>query len=262
MTGADDFGALLADLAAETVALQDLLGRLSPEQWSAPTPAEGWTVHDQVTHLMYFDEAAALAVTDPDRFRQSAAELLRGGPDFPDEVAAGLRSIRPEEALTRFGRARAELIAVYEKQDRRRRLPWYGPEMSVMSAATARLMETWAHGVDIADAVGVPVTSSRRLRHIAYLGVATRRFSFKIHGLEAPAEDPRVELDAGEGETWSFGPAGAAERLAGTALDFCLVVTQRRMAAQTGLQMQGSSVEAWMAVAQAFAGRPTTARPR
>ena len=262
MTGPDPLSQLLDDLAGETGALVDLLHRLSPEQWDTPTPAAGWTVHDQITHLMYFDEAAALAVSDPDRFRADAARMLRRGPDFIDQVAAELRPLPAESVLARFEQARAGLIALYRKEDRRRRLPWYGPEMSVMSAATARLMETWAHGVDVADAVGAPVTPSRRLRHVAHLGFSTRRFSFTNHDQKPPNADPRVELDSGDGETWSFGPAEATERLTGPALDFCLVVTQRRAAAQTSLVPTGPGVEAWMAVAQAFAGPATTARIR
>ncbi len=253
----DHFGALLDDLGDETAALQALLSQLVPDQWSLATPAEGWTVHDQVTHLMYFDETAAVAVSDPGRFRTHAAEMLRRGPGFPDQIASELRSLADATALDRFARARAELLSAYRNDDPRRRIPWYGPPMSVMSAATARLMETWAHGVDVADAVGAPVVPSRRLRHIAHLGVATRRFSFAVRGDEAPEEEPRVELEA-EGETWSYGPPDASGRLVGPALDFCLVVTQRRPVAQTGLQVTGAAVETWMAVAQAFAGRPTT----
>jgi uncharacterized protein (TIGR03084 family) len=134
--------------------------------------------------------------------------------------------------------------------------------MSVMSAATARLMETWAHGVDIADTVGVPIIPSRRLRHVAYLGFATRRFSFINHGLEAPISEARVELDSGVGEVWSFGPPDATDRVTGSALAFCLVVTQRRTLDQTELRLIGPSSHDWMSVAQAFAGPPTTAAPR
>lgn len=41
--------------------------------------------------------------------------------------------------------------------------------MSAVSSVTARLMETWAHGQDIADVLGVDRQPTARLRHIAHL---------------------------------------------------------------------------------------------
>lgn len=255
---ADPLDELLADLAVETAALVAVLERLSPDEWASPTPAPGWAVADQVTHLLFFDEAAAMAVQDPGRFRAHAAELQRRGPDFAGAVAADLRTLRPEEVLARFTAARAALISTYSGQDRRRRVPWYGPEMSLMSAATARLMETWAHGVDVADALGAPLATRPGLRHVAHLGYSTRRFCYANRGQEPPGADPLVELGAGDGAAWVFGSPGATDRVVGGALDFCLVVTQRRTVEQTGLDVTGSGARSWMAVAQAFAGPPTT----
>lgn len=248
---------LLLDLRDETAVLYDRLDGLTPADWALPTPADRWTVADQVSHLMYFDETALMAVTDPERFRRHAAEMMGRGDDFPDQVAADLRTISPADLLARWRLARHRLIAAYSGQDRRRRLPWYGPEMSVMSAATARLMETWAHGVDIADALRLAVEPSERLRHVAYLGFATMPFSFTSHGLDAPAGAPRVELGGPSGTTWVFGPQDSVDRVSGPALDFCLVVTQRRPLGRTGLAVAAGAATTWMGVAQAFAGRPT-----
>jgi uncharacterized protein (TIGR03084 family) len=53
------------------------------------------------------------------------------------------------------------------------RVPWVGPDMSVRSAITARLMETWAHGQAAYDLLGVVRRNTDRIRNIAVLGVNT-----------------------------------------------------------------------------------------
>ena len=63
--------------------------------------------------------------------------------------------------------------------------------MSLMSFGTARLMETWAHGQDIADALGVRRTPTDRLRHIAYIGVNARTVLLR-RSRPGDARRPRV----------------------------------------------------------------------
>lgn len=113
-----------------------------------------------------------------------------------------------------------------------RKLLWFGPPMSAASTATARLMETWAHGLDVADTLGVAVRPTARLKSIAHLGVRTRDFAFSVHGLAAPAEPFRVELSAPDGGAWTWGPEDGAQRVTGSAVDFCYLVTQRRPRAE------------------------------
>ena len=52
-----------------------------------------------------------------------------------------------------------------------------------------------------------------------------------------------------------------ADRVTGTALDFALVVTQRRLPADTALAVDGDDARTWIAFAQAFAGNPTDTDP-
>ncbi len=141
------------------------------------------------------------------------------------------------------------------------RLPWFGPPMSVTSMATARLMETWAHGLDITDALHHPPSVSPRLRHVAHIGVRTREFAFRQRGLPPPAEEFRIELVAPDGGTWSWGPDDAAQRVTGPALDFCLLVTQRRHRDDLELTAVGPDADRWLDLAQAFAGPPGAGRP-
>jgi uncharacterized protein (TIGR03084 family) len=256
-----DMAALLADLRAESAALDAILAPLSPQQYLLPTPAEGWCVSDQVSHLAFFDEAALLAAVDPDQFRVEAAQLIARGPGFPDEVAARYRTRPGPELRDWLLAARAALLDRFAAIEPSRRLPWYGPEMSAASSVTARLMETWAHGQDIADALGVSRPATARLRHIAHIGVSTIGFNFALHGLPAPGQPVRVEIEAPDGELWAWGPAGAANLVRAPALDFCLVVTQRRHPADTALTAAGPVAEKWISIAQAFAGAPGPGRP-
>jgi uncharacterized protein (TIGR03084 family) len=126
--------------------------------------------------------------------------------------------------------------------------------MSPTSMATARFMETWAHGLDVADALGVPAAPTDRVRHVAHLGVRTRDFAFVNRGLEPPTTEFRVELVAPSGERWEWGPAEAAQSVRGSAYDFCLLVTQRRHRADLDLAAVGEDADRWLDIAQAFAG--------
>ena len=248
------------DLREETRSLQEVLEGVDQQEWSVPTPAAGWTVQDQVNHLAYFDEATVLAVTDPELFRREAAELSAPGDDFPDRLVRGQRGLAPEQTAAWFAQARGALLELAAEASPGLRLPWYGPDMSITSAVTARLMETWAHGQDVADALGVTRVATDRLRHIAHLGVATRAFSFRLRGLPAPEDDVAVELAAPSGDVWRWGDPAAGQRVAGSALEFCLVVTQRRHLSDTTLSVTGDVAARWMSLAQAFAGVPGAGR--
>jgi uncharacterized protein (TIGR03084 family) len=255
-----DLAPLLDDLAAETAVLDALLADLSEAQWQLSTPAEGWRIADQVSHLAHFDETALLAAVDPERFRREAAELIADGMDFPDRVAASYRHRGGADLLAWFRGARRDLLAGFAELDPTTRLPWYGPDMGPASALTARLMETWAHGQDVADTIGVQRQPSARLRHVAHLGVRTFGFVHELRGRPVPATAIRVELVAPDGGTWTWGPDDATDRVTGPALDFCLLVTQRRHRDDLTLTVVGDTATEWVAIAQAFAGAPGPGR--
>ncbi|PRZ42060.1 uncharacterized protein (TIGR03084 family) [Antricoccus suffuscus] len=256
-----DMHALLTDLGAETGVINDMVGDIAPADWDRPTPADGWSIRDQVSHLAFFDAAAALAATDADEFHKQTAELrAKGGDTFTEEIANRYRSMPGTELLQWFQKERRNLIETFTDIDPKARLPWYGPDMSAASSVTARMMETWAHGQDIADALGVTREPTLRLRNIAHLGVSTYGFAYGLRGLDVPEVPVRVELSAADGSTWTWGPEDAADRVTGTALDFCLVVTQRRNIADTQLHTEGATAAEWMSIAQAFAGVPGPGR--
>jgi uncharacterized protein (TIGR03084 family) len=247
---------LLADLADEQAALDAVVAALPPAAWERLTAAPGWAVRHQVSHLAYFDEQAALARVDPAAYEAGRDAALADLTSF--DTAGPYVAEPPAELLARWRAARAALLEAFTEADPDERLPWYGPPMGARSFLTARLMEAWAHGVDVTDALGVAPSATERLRTIAHLGVMTRSWSYRVRGLEPPAGDVRVSLAApGGGDAWTWGDPAAADRVEGPAVDFCLVVTQRRALADTALVATGAAATGWLSVAQAFAGGPT-----
>jgi uncharacterized protein (TIGR03084 family) len=258
---AEELRELGADLGAEHADLEGLVAPLPEAAWDTPTPAEGWTIRDQISHLAFFDEAARTAITDPDAFTARLDEVLADPEGFMDRAVVRGRAMAPAQVLTWWRAERAALLEAAAPLDPRARLPWYGPPMGGRSFLTARLMETWAHGQDVADALAVVRVPTDRLRHVAHLGVRTRGFSYAIREREAPAGEVRVELVGPGGDQWVWGDESASDRVSGPALDFCLVVTQRRNVTDTALSIEGPLAEEWMGIAQAFAGGPGPGRP-
>ncbi|MFN0095177.1 MAG: TIGR03084 family metal-binding protein [Dehalococcoidia bacterium] len=248
----DTFAAIVQDLAAEQAALAAVLDQTPYERWEHATPAPGWAIRDQVAHLAFFDDMARLAIVDVDAFngagRRSAGYL---------EAA---RAKPLAEIHSWWREASAKLIEASAGLDAGRRMPWFGPPMAATSFITARLMECWSHGLDVVDAAGVGREPRDRLRHIAHLGVRTRSFSYITRGLEPNATPVKVELVLPSGEPLLFGDTLAEQTIRGRALDFCMVVTQRRHYLDTGLEISGADAEEWMRFAQAFAGPPGAGR--
>lgn len=257
MAGAHD---VVADLRAESDALDELVADLDDSTWRTETPAPGWTIAHQIAHLWWTDRVAVVAVTDEAGFAELMTAALANPAGFVDDGAEELVATPPAEMLAEWRSTRArlheELLGVTDG----RKLPWFGPPMSAASMATARLMETWAHGLDVADALGVRRKPTNRLRSIAHIGVRTRDFAFSVHGLPVPAEPFLVELSAPDGSVWSWGPTDAAQRVSGSAEDFCFLVTQRRPVAGLDVTAVGDDAAKWLTIAQAFAGQPGAGR--
>ncbi|MFG1811764.1 TIGR03084 family metal-binding protein [Streptomyces sp. NPDC049040] len=252
---------VLEDLTAESAELDALVAGLDPAGWGQRTPAEGWTIAHQIAHLAWTDRRALMAVLDPDGF---AREFEVAAAHFDTYVDMGARrgaEMPPGELLARWREGRARLGEVLAAQPQGVRFGWFGPPMSTASMATGRLMETWAHGEDVADALGVRREPTARLRHVARIGVRARDFAFAVHGRPAPAEEFRVELTAPDGSSWDFGPADATQRVTGPALDFCLLAVRRRHRDDVALLAEGPDADVWLSLVQAFAGPPGADRP-
>ena len=243
---------LCDDLEAEHAALDRLVADLDEAQCNLPTPADDWSIRDQVSHLWFFDQKALLALTQPEAFALDRQQMLAAGVDASVEVG---RAITGADLLGAWRRDRQLLADAARLVEPSARIPWYGPSMAARSFISARLMETWAHGCDVADTLGRRSPDTHRLRHVAHLGVRARPYAYLVNGRELPPTEVRVELTSADGDVWVWGDdALATDRVEGHALDFCLVVTQRRHVADTSLVVRGEAAQEWMAIAQAFAG--------
>ena len=146
----------------------------------------------------------------------------------------------------------------FSQVDPKKRLKWAGPDMSARSSISARLMETWAHGQEIFDHLGVVRTNRDTIRSIAVLGVNTFNWTYKVRGETPPETVPYVKLTSPSGADWVFGDDNTGESIEGTAEDFCMVVTQVRNIADVDLTLTGAVAMDWMSKAQCFAGPPET----
>lgn len=253
-----DVEELRRDLLAEQSSLDDAVSTLTAQQWSHSTASPGWAVFDQIAHLAYFDERAALAISDPERFSRDLDEMLaRTATESLDEITLGpLRSLSSTDLLARWRDNRRLLKDAAAQLSRGSRVAWYGPSMGARSFLTARLMETWAHGVDVVDSLGVTREPTDRLRHVAQLGFITRQWSYSVRGETAPEGAVRLELIGPRSDVWRWGPDDADDSIEGSAEEFCLVVTQRRHPSETSLST-GELGAHWLQRAQAFAGAPS-----
>jgi uncharacterized protein (TIGR03084 family) len=251
---------ICTDLAKEYEELDTIVGGLDESGWDIMTPAEGWTVKDQIRHLAYYDERARQAIADPEAFGQHLADIANN----PDGHRETLEKVGEEftvaELLSRWRQGHRTLLDTLIPLDRKTRLRWYGPPLSALSFATARIMETWAHGQDIADAIGIARVPTGRLRHIAHMGVATFGWSFVNRQMKVPDSPVRVEITGPAGELWAWGPESAKDLVKGPAVDFCLVVVQRRNLDDTRLVIEGEIARQWLSIAQTYAGPPGTGR--
>jgi len=252
--------ALVADLEAESDDLDALVAPLPGESWATMTPAPGWTIAHQIGHLLWTDRVSLQSVTDEAAFGETLAAAAADPIGFVDAGAEELAALPPAELLADWRDTRRRLHKALLGVEDGRKLPWFGPPMSASSMATARLMETWAHGLDVADALGITRVPTDRLRSIAHIGVRARDYAFVVNGLTPPSEPFCVELRGPGGDTWSWGPADAAQRVTGSAEDFCYLVTQRRPPATLDVMAVGEDAQRWVQIAQAFAGPPGVGR--
>lgn len=248
---------LLADLTAEGDRLRAVVADLDEAAWATDTPAAGWSVATQVAHLAWTDEtavAAARAHLDQAAWDAIVLAAMADPTGFVDTGAHELATLSASDLLTRWDDARAALPAALREFPEGQKMPWFGPPMAPSSMVTARFMETWAHSLDVHDALGLEAEQTDRIKHVAHIGVRTRGYSFVNNEHEVPEAEVRVELTAPSGEVWTWGPDDAPESVTGSALDFCELVTQRVNRADTDLVATGAGADAWLDIAQCFAG--------
>ncbi|AYF75403.1 TIGR03084 family protein [Nocardia yunnanensis] len=240
----------IPDLVAEGEELDALVS--AHDDWSAPTAAAGWTIAHQIAHLAVADANVVLAIRSPEKFESVSNRAAAEGRQVADlDAAAGAAKPRTE-LLDEWRTGRAEIAAALRDIPVEQPFPWFRSDVTATLMVALRVMETWAHGQDIFDALHVSRRPTARLRSIAALGVAGLGLAFYAAQLPIPTGPFRVELDAPDGDTWTWGPEDAGQRVRGSALDFCLRVTQRRALAETGLRAVGAEARFWLENARVF----------
>lgn len=258
---------LLDDLDAERAAVMAIVRELPRASWTLPTRAEPWSVRDQIAHLGWFDGAFARAISTPAEF-EAERDAVTDIAGYVDRTLREVPEVGPA-ALAYWQEAARAFDRAARACDPSARLPWYGPSMSLRSAITSRIMETWAHGGDVADAVGARLAPTDRLRHVADIAVRARAQGYRVRGRDVPEVPVRVELTGPSGEVWRWGEPHVSdlgrqddpyhsrgEAITGDAEEFCLVLVRRRHVDDTALQVTGDAAREWMELGQAFAGTP------
>jgi uncharacterized protein (TIGR03084 family) len=247
------------DLRAETDELYAFLKTLDEKDWETPTLFMDWTPWDIVAHLHYFDEVSLASLAGKDEFAASQKALMEGmkaGLSGKEQARRALGEYDAPALLERWKSFDDDMASKLGESDPKRRLPWFGPDMGVQMFTTARYMETWSHAQAIYDLKKVERKHTDRIKNIVAIGVKTFGWTFVNRKLEVPGPAPYVRLTAPSGEIWEYNDPSDTERIEGTAVDFCLTVTQVRNVKDTDLRVTGEVAEQWMEIAQCFAGGP------
>jgi uncharacterized protein (TIGR03084 family) len=259
--GADSTAGLsqALDFRDECDALYSALEKAPAEAWVEPTQFKGWTFDDVLGHLCFFDYAAEIAARSRDEVQALFRDIVRAsanGVSLVDYSRRWLDGCAGSDLLERWRSQYQRLADIYAALQPDHRLAWAGPDMSARSFMSARQMETWAHGQAIFDALGIDRVEHDRLRNIAVMGVNTFGWTFKVNRREVPVVTPYVRLTSPSGALWEWHDPSVAERVEGSAVEFCRVVTQTRNLLDTSLAVTGDVARQWMESAQCFAGPP------
>lgn len=246
------------DFRAESEALFALLDGADPEAFDEPTQFKDWTINAVLQHLHFWNIMAGLQITDEALLVERLGQIMSQSGGMRAFERAHFQGLSERALLDDWIAGAHQTADVFSQADPKARLKWAGPEMSARSSITARLMETWAHGQEVYDHLGVARENKDRIQNIVVLGVNTFGWTYKTRKEDPPGELPFLKLMAPSGDVWTYGEENDAERIEGLAEEFCQVVTQTRNIADTSLLVTGRIASDWMSKAQCFAGPPET----
>ena len=247
------------DFQDESQALCDLIMGAENLDWEAATQFKGWTLTHVLRHLHFWNVAAHNSLVDEaafDRQLEAMQGAMKGDVTLPQVEERELDGLSGEPLLAAWRDGFAAAAEDFGTADPKARLKWAGPSMSARSSITARLMETWAHGQEVYDSLGVVRQNGDRIKSICVLGMNTFGWTYANRKLDVPAEVPHVALTAPSGDVWEWNAPNDHNCVRGSAESFCQVVTQVRNIADVDLQVSGDVATEWMSIAQCFAGAP------
>lgn len=245
------------DFLEESEALYALVAPLADSEFDQKTDFKDWTLSNVFRHLHIWNRAADMSLNDEKAFLEFYEELgkhIAAGGTLMEFEKNWLNGISGQALIILWRDFYLKMAQRFAEADPSSRVKWAGPDMSVRSSITARLMETWAHGQEVYDLLGVERKDTDRIRNIVVLGVNTYGWTYKVRGEQAPSLKPCLKLVAPSGELWTYGEPDDNEIIEGRATEFCQVVTQVRNVADTKLKVTGRNATDWMSKAQCFAG--------
>jgi uncharacterized protein (TIGR03084 family) len=247
---------VLADLTAESEQIEAWVTPLDDVDWTTVTTLEGWTVSHQVAHLAWTDNASLIAIGGGKPFEDVMNLAIQDPFGFVDAETERWAQLSPSEQLPRWQGGRADLATALRAVPDGVKIPWFGPPMSATSMATARYMETWAHGHDVAEGLGHTYPQTDGCKHVCHIGVRARANAYAMRSEQDPGTDIRVELVAPSGARWTWGGEEAENRITGSGYDFALLATRRRQRRDVDVQAEGDVADHFLDIVQTFAGMP------
>ena len=247
-------GNVFADLAAEAADVDRIVSGLDEAGWRTPTPAPGWTVFDQVAHLIFIAQLAGTAAADPEAFRDMASGAQDDFEAAVNRRLADYQAWPPDRLLGRWREEHAAAVAALSAVPSGELVPWLVRPLPAQVLACAGIMELFGHGQDIADALGAKRERTDRLGHLVFFTVMVRDFGYEARGLTPPDHEFRFEITAPSGELWTFGAADSPDRVSGPAVDLCLLAARRRHRDDLSLVATGPDADRWLDIAQNYRG--------
>lgn len=253
---------ILNDLIAEQSVVDNLINSLSEKQWEEQLRTNirvrdipgNWTIKDEVVHIAFFDfVAAALMMGEADQ----ALELMPLGTTNEYSQFPLQRVMSKDKILAWWREMRTKMDFSFYSNDSKTRIQWAplpSQPMSAKSLATARLMELWAHSVDICDHFGLEIKIWDRISHTLFLSWLASPFAYRINGLSMSETPLYLQLTLPSGEIWDRGEKNDLNYIKGNALDWALVAIRRRNWLDTDLEVVGEEAKRFASVVQTFAG--------
>jgi uncharacterized protein (TIGR03084 family) len=240
---------ILSDLVAEQQFLDQFLQRIGSKDWERPTPAKGWSVRDTISHLADSAELAADALNGGNRIDE-----YRTAPDLDvlrQEAVKKGRKMRYQDVIEWWRGGRAKVVEPLSRMEAENRIEWIAGTMNARTFATMRLMETWAHGLDIYAAMKAEVEDTARLRHICFLGWKTLPYAFKA--ADQDYSPVRIEVMGPGYAKWVFGPADTDQLIKGPAGEFARLAVRRiKRKDAKNLKATGEVAETALEVVRAY----------
>lgn len=245
---------IINDLIAEQSLVDSLLDTLTEEQWKLPLPGcEPWILQDAVNHVAFFDYCAVRLMDH--EFKDLLDGLDKEAEQDEDYIPWAFRHMTGAETLAWWRSERTKMNFKFMNKDPKERIPWApGMPMSAKSLCSARLMELWAHSVDIYDALGLDVPVFERIKSVLFLSWQARPFAYAINGFQLPDTPMYLELTLPDGEIWAKGDPAAENYIKGSAKEWALVSIRRRNWMDTDLEVVGEEARRYASIVQTYAG--------